>query len=1031
MDEEYRPPDAVLRRLDTEFRVQLRADLHHLARLAQERGVHVPSTKASLAAALEAQLNSGREGLSKRLSGSGIPKTVGDRSRFFTAVQREMTLRYRQAHSRLQTDYLRFVGDPEGSQDNVSLPEVDAVLPRPECSSALARALLARFDDLTQRSVGVTAHPPYGPIPLWSFHVPLRSNFSVHACVGTDEHLDDIQVRRGAEPFGPVYAADSLADAAGLSGAHLAAYIRRFEDVCIRHERPDPAGFFKRTPDAVVTAPIWQPGPKAPAMELDLYTTVALFPRCVVLGGPGSGKSTFMRYLFAWHTKTLLDELDSPIDELPTWAVEPLVPLYVELRSFVESHHFPQALDDVPTTEGFLRYVAASLAADGDALIPEVSALLRTGRALLLLDGLDEITIPRDDDEHLSKRRTQIRHFVRALSGTFPRLRVIVTSRAAAYSAWRLDDFVEAQITALDEHTASQLASRLYRAKGMTEPDATAMAEQLAKQLWSTDASLGDQPLFLTVMATIFERGGGALPTNRVDLLQESLELLLLKWTEPAYEGQPLTAIISCDETELEKALARVAYAFTEGAGDNATGRLEALLREFWRIGRHVNPTDVLEFVSQRAGVIVALAEDDYRFIHRQLEEYLAALHIVASKRPVGPELAELLSKDLSAWRAVAGLVIDVLAHDGRVAELCEALLSVVRSAAVTPEGVAVVGDAFAQHMHSAQESPLFEAATDALRKRLLEGALDATSRTPEPSIRAAAATVLGRVGDPRRGLSVSGPVPDIEWCHIPAGAYTLGLTRQDVALLTERSRRTEWDFSRETPSHTVELSAFMISRYPVTTVQFDAFVAAEDGYWADAWWSAEGLALRGIHGPPATADVGTVPRGSVSWHEATAFCEWLTNRIGVATRLPTEAEWEVAARGPNAELFPWGSEPDVSLANVSGSGIDGIAPAGSFPRSSRWPDGPEDMIGNVWEWCSSTPGDAVDPDAFQYPFDPDDGREDPSAGTMRITRGGYFGFDAWLARSTYRGRDLKYLRVPRQGFRLAADVREEGGKTT
>ena len=119
---------------------------------------------------------------------------------------------------------------------------------------------------------------------------------------------------------------------------------------------------------------------------------------------------------------------------------------------------------------------------------------------------------------------------------------------------------------------------------------------------------------------------------------------------------------------------------------------------------------------------------------------------------------------------------------------------------------------------------------------------------------------------------------------------------------------------------------------------------------------------------------------------------------------MPTEAEWEKAARGTEGQIFPWDDEADPSKANYDETGIGMTNSVGAFPGGAS-PYGCEEMSGNVWEWTSSLWGkDFVKPD-FKYPYDPQDGREDQSAGSevFRVLRGGSFYFDERGVRCAFR----------------------------
>ena len=114
----------------------------------------------------------------------------------------------------------------------------------------------------------------------------------------------------------------------------------------------------------------------------------------------------------------------------------------------------------------------------------------------------------------------------------------------------------------------------------------------------------------------------------------------------------------------------------------------------------------------------------------------------------------------------------------------------------------------------------------------------------------------------------------------------------------------------------------------------------------------------------------------NVSWQDAQAYCQWLSEKTGKSYRLPSEAEWEKAARGADGRVYPWGNEWDAAKCNTRESKIQGTSPVGQFSTLGDSPSGCADMVGNVWEWTLSLWGPDSDSPKYRYPYDPADGRE-------------------------------------------------------
>jgi formylglycine-generating enzyme required for sulfatase activity len=168
-------------------------------------------------------------------------------------------------------------------------------------------------------------------------------------------------------------------------------------------------------------------------------------------------------------------------------------------------------------------------------------------------------------------------------------------------------------------------------------------------------------------------------------------------------------------------------------------------------------------------------------------------------------------------------------------------------------------------------------------------------------------------------------------------------------------------------------------------------------------------------------------PVVGVSWYEASAYCAWLGAQSGLGVRLPTEVEWEAAARGAEGRAFAFGDTFDRMLTNTLETHIKSTTPVGVFP-GGRTPEGADDLTGNVFEWTSSLfgAGSVTEFEAeYRYPYDAADGREDLSAGptVRRVLRGGAWDSDYSSARSVFRDELSPGLRGSDDGFRVVVEA--------
>ena len=251
------------------------------------------------------------------------------------------------------------------------------------------------------------------------------------------------------------------------------------------------------------------------------------------------------------------------------------------------------------------------------------------------------------------------------------------------------------------------------------------------------------------------------------------------------------------------------------------------------------------------------------------------------------------------------------------------------------------------------------------------------------------------------------------EMVLIPSGNYLMGSTPAQTTALIDKDHRLSTDFFRpEHPQHAVSLPAFYVDRFPVTNAQYAAFIAATRHPAPKYWTQAPYM---GVEVPfPIGIKHPTHPVVGVSYADALAYCEW------AGKRLPTEAEWEKAARGGLVnQNYPWGNESSRDHANTAGVwGKDKwlwTSPIGSFPHNGY---GLSDMAGNVFEWCA----DWYAPDYYQH--SQHENPQGPKTGQTRVLRGGSWSnnvFGIYQMRCAYRFHARPETRNLTIGFRCAA----------
>ncbi len=787
---------------------------------------------------------------------------------------------------------------------------------------------------------------------------------------------------------------------------------------------------------------------------LDVLNTES---RLVLLGGPGSGKSTFVSFVALSMAGELLgvpgpnlETLTAPLPpdgddtEEPKpqhWEHGALLPVPVVLRDLASQ--LPPPGTPV-TAETLWLYICGRLRqAALEDFAPYLKQTLLDRGGLVLLDGLDEVP-----DAH--SRRAQIKQAVQDFAATFYRCRFLVTSRTYAYQRqdWKLEGFSEVHLLPFTPGQIRGFAEAWYAhmvdLDRLTEAGARDRAEVLVRTVERNERirELAERPLLLTLIAQLQTEGAGALPEKREELYDKAVEMLLTKWEtlkvrvreDGTKEVEPsLAEWLRTGRDDIRRQLNRLAFEAHRDQprlAGTADIRQETLIAALLRASASRDDINVglLErYLRDRAGILAAHGVGMYQFPHRSFQEYLAACHLTDDEFP--DKLAELARSDPNRWREVALLAAAKAARGSSLSAwalaetLCPARPTHGSAPTADHWGGLLAGLVLVECADLAKVAPRDREKHARVREWqhtiLRHNTLPATERV-------LAGRSLAVLGDPRPEVMTLG---DMQFCLVPPGPFIMG---------------DDQGSDDEKPQHTVELAyPYFIGRFPVTLAQWREYLQ--------------------LSGHPPADEHSLIGRDNdpvlyLSWHDALRFCDFLTQAWqvllpqGFVVTLPTEAEWEKAARGgvriptdcpwvppqqlretvesmpgwtlmPNPfprRAYPWGEPFDADRANVESS-IGESSAVGCYPMGVS-PYGCEDMSGNVWEWTRSLWGtDWVGPD-FGYPYDPRDGkREALNVGDeiLRVVRGGSWYYHRDLARCACRFRLRPDLRFGYLGFRV------------
>lgn len=609
----------------------------------------------------------------------------------------------------------------------------------------------------------------------------------------------------------------------------------------------------------------------------------------VILGDPGSGKTTQLKCLLLW----LLRRGDS---DLGLGNGEPLVPVFLRLR---------ELRDISADLEVFIEQQLAAVHPD---LTPGFGkALLRRGRLLLLFDGLDEVADPTS--------RAVVARWIEKVSRQRPTSMPVVTCRFAGYGGdARLNEmFLELHLRPLTSEQAEQFISNWYdvveaglaanpaKSSNQAHQRATALIERLREPDFRTArlAQMTRNPLLLANLCLV-HRDSGKLPHGRARLYTECVDVLLERWRE----GKDLAVTVPSEVGR--RALQPAALWLHGQKGQDELRRTRATAEELapviesalksarWQGG---NAADFLRAVRDESGLLTGWGPEHFGFMHLGFQEYLAASEV---RRRAAEEDADPL-KDLAAqygvswWQEVILLLLSMSNPSMFERFMREVVKQRSFGETFEPMGLILedaveVSDApFIELLEEVPENDeeLWQRQLNALRALEAIGARTSIDSLRERLSQHPLAAIRARLEPPKEqplgsaAAKLVHEVTGIELVYIPGGTFFMGSNGKH-----DRD---------ESPRHRVTISGLYISQYPVTNEQYARFLQAnlkvkEPRYWADRRFNQSRQPVVGIR-----------------WEEANDYAEW------AGLRLVTEAEWEYACRaGTDTEYFSGNSEFDL-----------------------------------------------------------------------------------------------------------------------
>jgi formylglycine-generating enzyme required for sulfatase activity/energy-coupling factor transporter ATP-binding protein EcfA2 len=709
--------------------------------------------------------------------------------------------------------------------------------------------------------------------------------------------------------------------------------------------------------------------------------------RVVVIGDPGSGKSTLLKHL----ALRLAGEDDTPL------------PILVPLNAYADALSKGDR-----NVQQYLPEYFAGLSKGIEGLGPLFDEAIAKGTAVILLDGLDEV---QRDRPHLVNK---VEAFAQEAVARGNKL--VVTSRVVGYresplgaKEWALCTLLDFDRTAIEAFAAKWCAAFEKSTSGDT-PEARAQAEVERKSLLEAIdanpgvANLASNPLLLTILALI-KRQGVSLPNRRVELYELYLKTLISAWSKArALDRRPVGPPM--DYVQTINVLGPLALWLRE---ENPTAGLVSerqildwltkyYMSDEWGLRRGPaieRAAEFLKSVRTYSNLVLERGQGQFGFIHLTFEEALAAYGLVGKGQLDWKDSMPIIERHLTepGWRETILLAVGVWGHLNRqnlvAGEVVRAMLKMDCTGDDACTNVLIAGAC----LEDVGEAGLGRAAASEVIEALLAAS---RNRSLKPTVQRDAGFILGRVAIQVVSLRTLSAKQSPSTAEIASSSYgLLAMTLRDLDTFIPIPAGPF--LYGEDKKKVVIKRPFEIARYPVTNLQYRRFVEAK-GYDRREFWGDEGWSWRiGTYDSKATEKRGEdwlakrppekrsepyswhdmkrnnplAPVVGVCWFEAEAYCNWLAHELGKPIRLPTEEEWERAARHTDGREYPWGETFDRNRLNsaefwggkndldwrqwVDDKGYE----AASMTIVGQFPDGNSiagvsDLSGNVWEWTNS-----------------------------------------------------------------------------
>ncbi|MDR0910255.1 MAG: SUMF1/EgtB/PvdO family nonheme iron enzyme [Spirochaetaceae bacterium] len=798
----------------------------------------------------------------------------------------------------------------------------------------------------------------------------------------------------------------------------------------------------------LIFRPKWKKGKHTKYRALNAIDIISTSRRSVIIGKPGMGKSTllhFLTYKIAQHFINPEVNVVSKFSLSSTFNSTKYLPFYISLKRLYSAIPDFEQTQNSKLANEIINFAIRDLGyANNETIsrtVEEITDCLSNESAVWFFDGLDEI--------YTQFTPNTMQRICEVLEEINPKGKIVFATRPAGYSHSYIDDAIEVKMELMAKPVQLQLINNCLSFARLPKKLIIQGEKEIIDSLQSKDVStelteLAGTPFFLSLMTDVYINQK-TLASKKTVIIETGIKQLIHNWATkaPAFlqkHNDVETKIYDCLKTIASKIRL---LTFSE---DEVNGILFSLFKLTNEIGlvddyRKIICDDIGLFVSNEVKSNFGL-QLQYEFMHRNFKDFLSAQK--------GIELGGFENKfDIqrfnndSMYPEQIWMQIEIYLdrdNDESFINLWYLILDIMEHYSQFPLAVFLVSQ-----MLSTRNNLLWE------MRKILPVVVRTTVEDSVPSLlvialnnkklslikRVKIGECLGVIGDPREGVGINKEgIPEIKWCFVEGGDYQYGLSQQDIIRLNKIYPN--GNFSREVPSADCRVKSFYLSKYPITTEQFSAFVK-DAGYEDDRWWNWSDFSLDWIKKKrnnalkpkldeeyeelcpcdPNPAKMKNAPMIGLSWVDAVAYTKWLSNKLSEKVRLPYEYEWEYAAKNGQNYDYYWGNDFSSERCICGEQHLKSVACVGLF-------DDPQygelcDMNGNIWEQTLTLLSPNEDnKDFMRYNVLDDRANDMINRASAAVVRGGTYMTPAYMLRNTYRGRDFIGIRISKwQGFRV------------